>query len=64
MLDGVKPEAKDNYLMRYMLDVESKGSLLSVDDFGKPFDYTLKIAVDSAGAFETRKVDRDMPKSW
>ena len=57
LLDGFKPEAKDDYLMRYMLDVESKGSLLSVDDFLKPFDYTLKIAVDSAGAFETRKVD-------
>lgn len=57
LLDGFKPEAKDDYLMRYMLDVETKGSLLSVDDFLKPFDYTLKIAVDSAGAFETRKVD-------
>ena len=57
LLDGFKPEAKDDYLMRYMLDVESKGSLLSVDDFQKPFDYSLKIAVDSAGAFETRKVD-------
>lgn len=57
LLDGFEPEAKDDYLMRYMLDVESKGSLLSVDDFLKPFDYTLKIAVDSAGAFETRKVD-------
>ena len=57
LLDNFKPEAKDDYLMRYMLDVESKSSLLSVDDFQKPFDYTLKIAVDSAGAFETRKVD-------
>lgn len=57
LLDGFKPEAKDDYLMRYMLDVESKGSLLSVDDFHNPFDYALKIAVDSAGAFETRKVD-------
>ena len=57
LLDGFKPEAMDDYLMRYMLDVESKGSLLSVDDFQKPFDYALKIAIDSAGAFETRKVD-------
>ena len=43
--------------MRYMLDVESRGSLLSVQDFKKPFDYTLNIAVDSAGAYEPRKVD-------
>ena len=43
--------------MRYMLDVEAKGSLLSVQDFRKPFDYALKVAVDSAGAWEERKVD-------
>ena len=51
------PELKDNYLLNYMLDVESRGSLLSSDDFKKPFDYTMKIAVDSAGAFEEQKVD-------
>jgi adenine-specific DNA-methyltransferase len=28
-----------------------------VEDFHKPFDYTLNIAVDSAGAYEPRKVD-------
>ncbi len=50
-------KARDDYLMRYMLDVESKGSLLSVSAFRKPFDYTLKVAVDSAGAWEERKVD-------
>lgn len=50
-------ELKDDYLLNYMLDVESQGSLLSVDDFKKPFEYTLKIAADSAGAFTTQKVD-------
>jgi len=50
-------QAKDDYLLRYMLDVESRGSLLSVEDFKKPFDYTLNIAVDSAGAYEPRKID-------
>jgi adenine-specific DNA-methyltransferase len=50
-------EARDEYVMRYMLDVESRGSLLSVQDFRKPFDYELNIAVDSAGAYERRKVD-------
>jgi adenine-specific DNA-methyltransferase len=49
------PELKDDYLLNYMLDVESRGSLLSTDDFKKPFDYTMKIAVDSAGAFEDKK---------
>jgi len=50
-------EAQDDYLLRYMLDVESRGSLLSVEDFKKPFDYTLNVAVDSAGAFEPRQID-------
>ena len=44
-------------MITYMLNVESRGSLLSTDDFKKPFDYTMKIAVDSAGAFEEQKVD-------
>lgn len=57
LFNGVPKEAQDDYLLRYMLDVESRGSLLSVDDFKKPFDYTLNVAVDSAGAFEPRKID-------
>ncbi|HDR9202724.1 TPA: site-specific DNA-methyltransferase [Burkholderia vietnamiensis] len=50
-------QAKDDYLLRYMLNVESRGSLLSVEDFKRPFDYKMNIAVDSAGAYEPRKVD-------
>jgi adenine-specific DNA-methyltransferase len=57
LLDGFSAEKRDDYLMRYMLDVEAKGSLLSVSDFRKPFDYTLKVSVDSAGAWEERRVD-------
>ena len=57
LLDGFSADARDDYLMRYMLDVEAKGSLLSVSDFRKPFDYTLKVSVDSAGAWQERKVD-------
>lgn len=57
LLDAMTATAQDDYLMRYMLDVEARGSLLSVEDFRKPFDYTLNIAVDSAGAYEPRKVD-------
>ncbi len=57
LLEGFSADKRDDYLMRYMLDVEAKGSLLFVQDFRKPFDYTLKVAVDSAGAWEERKVD-------
>jgi adenine-specific DNA-methyltransferase len=54
---GNRPELKDEYLMHYMLEVESRGSLLSVEDFSKPFDYSLKVSTDSAGAYEMKKVD-------
>ncbi len=57
LLDGFSADKRDDYLMRYMLDVESKASLLSVSDFRTPFDYKLKVSVDSAGAWEERKVD-------
>jgi adenine-specific DNA-methyltransferase len=57
LLTRMAPGARDEYVMRYMLDVESRGSLLSVDDFAKPFDYEFDIAVDSAGATQRSKVD-------
>jgi adenine-specific DNA-methyltransferase len=57
LLSGLPENVKDDYLLHYLLDVESRGSLLSVKDFKKPFDYRLKVATDSAGAFEVRKVD-------
>lgn len=57
LLERMGEGARDEYLMRYMLDVEARGSLLSVEDFKKPFDYELDIAVDSAGATQRTKVD-------
>jgi adenine-specific DNA-methyltransferase len=57
LLGEFSEASSDEYLMRYMLDVESKGSLLSVSDFRKPFDYTINVSIDSAGAWEERKVD-------
>lgn len=57
LLNALPQQAKDDYLLNYLLDVESRGSLLSVEDFKKPFDYTLNVSLDSAGAFEPRKID-------
>lgn len=57
LLGQLEGKARDDYLMRYMLDVEARGSLLSIEHFRKPFDYELNVAVDSAGAYERRKVD-------
>ena len=54
---GLMGAMRDEYLIGYMMDLESKGSLISTDDFRHPFDYKLKIAVDSSGASEARKID-------
>ena len=51
-----KQSAQD-YLLHYMLDIESHDSLLSSDDFRKPFDYRLNIASDSAGAYTPQVID-------
>jgi len=47
----------DEYLLKYMLDLESRGSVISTDDFRKPFDYKLKIAYESSGAAREQKID-------
>jgi len=57
LLDTLSPDAQDDYLLRYLLNIESQGSILSVDSFHKPFNCTLKVAVDSAGACEERTID-------
>jgi adenine-specific DNA-methyltransferase len=57
LLDTLPQSAQEDYLLRYLLDIESRGSLLSVEHFNKPFDCTLKVTVDSAGAYEERSID-------
>lgn len=57
LFDSMNNAQKDDYLMHYLLDIESKGSLLSVADFPQPFDYQLKITSDSAGAYTTQPID-------
>ena len=49
--------AYSDYLMHYMLELESKDSLLNVKDFLKPFSYQMNITTDSAGAFERKNID-------
>ena len=48
---------KDDYQLNYMLQIDSRESLLSTEDFKKPFDYRMNITADSAGAFREQKVD-------
>ncbi len=37
------PKLNEEYTLKYMLDIESRESLLSIDDFRHPFDYQLAI---------------------
>jgi len=57
LLDSLPKSAQEEYLLSYLLDIESRGSLLSVEHFKKPFDCKLKVTVDSAGAYEERTID-------
>ena len=57
LLDSLTQSAQEDYLLRYLLDIESRGSLLSVEQFNKPFDCKLKVTVDSAGAYQERTID-------
>jgi len=54
---GLYPEAKDDYILNYSLDVESQGSLLNIDTFRTPFNYKLKIATSSVGETKDTNVD-------
>ena len=54
---GLSETVQNDYLLHYMLDVESRDSLLNTQHFTKPFDYQLNIATTSAGAYETKTID-------
>ncbi|MDG6895161.1 site-specific DNA-methyltransferase [Volucribacter amazonae] len=57
LFDSLSESAREDYLLRYMLAVESKGSLLNTDHFKNPFAYQLNIATDSAGAYRRQTID-------
>ena len=59
---GLYPQAKEDYMLNYSLDIESKGSLLNIDRFKTPFDYKLKIATSSVG--ETRETVIDLVETF
>jgi len=54
-----QPEFREDYMLRYMLDVESRGSasLLNLDRFEDPFSYKLDIATGTAGESKPTVVD-------
>jgi len=56
------PQVKEDYILNYALDLESKDSLLSIDTFKTPFNYKLKIATSSVG--ETKETAIDLVETF
>ena len=50
----------DEYLIHYMLNTETKGSLLNIDKFKNPFDYRLKITEKN----EVKETPVDLPETF
>lgn len=44
---GFDEDAQEEYLLQYMLDVESRDHLFNVEIFKNPFDYKLKVTVNN-----------------
>jgi len=56
------PAFKENYMLSYMLDLESQDSLLNIRSFVHPFDYRLNIATSTVG--ETQPVTVDLVETF
>ena len=57
-LFGIDSESvNQDYLINYMLDIESRASLMDIDRFDSPFDYQIKIHNYESGQAELKQVD-------
>lgn len=58
-------ELREDYTLRYMLDVETRGSasLLNVEQFADPFSYKLNVS-NGGSAGETRQINVDLVETF
>lgn len=56
------PGLREDYLLGYFLDVETRGSVLKLDHFRDPWNYRMKIATGSVG--ETRETPIDLVETF
>ncbi len=65
-LEKFSPEAREDYQLGYMLDLEASGSqsLLNVSAFTDPFNYTLQIATGTAGETKPTQIDLVETFNW
>nr|WP_317401255.1 DNA methyltransferase [Plesiomonas shigelloides] len=57
LFDSVSEKVNDDYLINYMLQIESQRSLINLDSFHKPFNYEMDIAEDSSGSINRKHID-------
>lgn len=57
---GLSSILGEGYLINYMLDIESEGSLLNLDAFKSPFDYRLKVNENN----ETKEKNIDVVETF
>ena len=60
LFDDANTEFREDYMLQYMLDTESQGSILSVDHFAHPFDFDMRITRDN----ETRVTRVDIIETF
>lgn len=51
------PSFRESYLLSYMLEAESQGSLLNIESFRHPFSYQLNIATGTVGESKPTTID-------
>jgi len=54
---AVSPSLQEDYMLHYMLEVESRGSLLNIDAFSDPTAYLLKVKKPGSDEYTDRTVD-------
>ena len=54
---GLPRSVKDEYILKYMLDLSTRGSVMNTGDFLHPFGYTLEIGEGESGASVKKVVD-------
>jgi adenine-specific DNA-methyltransferase len=54
---GQSESFRESYMLSYMLDAESQGSLLNIESFRHPFSYQLNIATGTVGESKPTPID-------
>ncbi len=58
------PSVREDYLLGYFLDVETRGSVLQLDQFSNPWSYQLSIATGSVGESKPTTIDLVETFNW